>query len=51
MDEDSKISFWQNVWFGDQSLKVGFPKLFSIACFIYPKSVACFNDASVADYL
>ena len=33
---------WQNMWFGDQSLKVGFPVLFSIACF---------NDASVANYL
>lgn len=38
----SKIRFWHDLWFGDQTLNVAFPKFFKISCF---------KDASVADHL
>jgi hypothetical protein len=38
----SKISFWHDMWCGEQPLMEAFPELFSIACF---------RDASVDDYL
>jgi len=31
--DGSKIRFWHDVWCGDQTLKVAFPKLFSITHF------------------
>jgi hypothetical protein len=40
VEEGTRVSFWHDLWYGDSTLKIAFPGLFSITCV---------KDASVAD--
>ena len=42
MVESTCVKFWQDIWYGDQSLKEILPE---------PFRIACYREASVADHL